>query len=323
MTEVTARAPSKVIVLGEHFVVLNSRALSTAVSIYSRATAEDGGEGVIIESKSMGVRARLDVGSRAPDPRLEPFAEALRRLRSMDYDLAPARVVVDSDAPPSAGLGSSASTVAAFLLAYTTLVGDPLNKDNLFSITLAAEDVAHGASSGVDPATVVYGGTILYSIKDRVIERLEGPIRGARLIIADSGVRRSTAGPVMSVIELRRRLGQPAELIYSAADIVALRGIEALKRGDAAELGLLMNFNHGLLSAIGVSSPELEDLVYAARAAGALGSKLSGAGRGGIVIALAPEGSEDKVTGALRARAPWVLKPEVGVPGAEVVELTR
>ena len=50
---------------------------------------------------------------------------------------------------------------------------------------------------------------------------------------------------------------------------------------------------HGLLSGLGVSTPELDALVHAARAAGALGAKLTGAGGGGAVIALAPDRGEE------------------------------
>jgi mevalonate kinase len=48
-----------------------------------------------------------------------------------------------------------------------------------------------------------------------------------------------------------------------------------------------MDENQALLGQMGVSSPELEQLVSAARQAGASGAKLSGGGRGGNMIALA------------------------------------
>jgi mevalonate kinase len=61
-----------------------------------------------------------------------------------------------------------------------------------------------------------------------------------------------------------------------------------------------MDANQALLAQIGVSSPELERLVGAARAAGALGAKLSGAGWGGVMIALAPPGGQEAIANALR-----------------------
>jgi mevalonate kinase len=62
-----------------------------------------------------------------------------------------------------------------------------------------------------------------------------------------------------------------------------------------------MDANHGLLRKIGVSCPELDALVLAARRAGALGAKLSGGGRGGNMIALVTEKGAEKVASALKS----------------------
>jgi len=61
-----------------------------------------------------------------------------------------------------------------------------------------------------------------------------------------------------------------------------------------------MDQNHALLAEMGVSSPELERLVAAARLAGALGAKLSGGGRGGNMIALVTAETAETVRQALR-----------------------
>ena len=53
-----------------------------------------------------------------------------------------------------------------------------------------------------------------------------------------------------------------------------------------------MNENQELLEALGVSSPKLEQLIEAARRAGALGAKLSGAGWGGNMLAVVPPQAE-------------------------------
>jgi mevalonate kinase len=68
-----------------------------------------------------------------------------------------------------------------------------------------------------------------------------------------------------------------------------------------------MNINHGLLNSIGVSTPELEQMVDVARAAGAAGAKLTGAGGGGSIVALCPE-TTVKVSEALSSRGYRVME---------------
>ncbi|NCC37092.1 MAG: mevalonate kinase, partial [Chloroflexia bacterium] len=73
----------------------------------------------------------------------------------------------------------------------------------------------------------------------------------------------------------------------------------ALADGDQQLLGALFNENQALLEAIGVSSPALNHLVAAARQAGALGAKLSGAGWGGVMFALVTPDQRSTVAQAL------------------------
>ena len=100
----------------------------------------------------------------------------------------------------------------------------------------------------------------------------------------------------------------------------ARRAIEGpLAGADLPLLGQLMSHNHSLLQRLGVSCAELDHLVAAALAAGALGAKLSGGGGGGCMVALlGPLGGEgptaDAVRGALGAAgAPLVLETIVRV----------
>lgn len=75
-----------------------------------------------------------------------------------------------------------------------------------------------------------------------------------------------------------------------------------------------MNISHGLLSAVGASSLEIERLVYEARLAGALGAKLTGAGRGGCIIALT--GNPERILERLRRVSVWAEVAELGVGGS-------
>jgi len=87
-----------------------------------------------------------------------------------------------------------------------------------------------------------------------------------------------------------------------------------MKTGSLERLGCLMNENQSLLGKIGVSSEELENLVRMASEAGALGAKLSGAGKGGIMIALVTPNVELPVENKLRAGgAKFVMKASIPV----------
>ena len=93
---------------------------------------------------------------------------------------------------------------------------------------------------------------------------------------------------------------------------IANEARNALARGDREGLGALMNFNHHVLQSMTVSSTEVDYLVQSARAAGALGAKLSGGGRGGNVIALVDDAREQLVHDALlEAGAKSVISTEL------------
>ena len=90
------------------------------------------------------------------------------------------------------------------------------------------------------------------------------------------------------------------DALFDEIDALCLDGAAALREGDYGTLGACMNLCHGLLNAIGVSTPELESMVTIAREQGAVGAKLTGAGGGGSIVALCPE-SRAEVGAALKA----------------------
>jgi mevalonate kinase len=82
-----------------------------------------------------------------------------------------------------------------------------------------------------------------------------------------------------------------------AAIVKAAR--QVIESGPAERLGPLMDQNHAILQKIGVSCPELERLVDAAHKAGAWGTKLSGGGQGGNMLALVRPQNAEAVAAAL------------------------
>ena len=82
------------------------------------------------------------------------------------------------------------------------------------------------------------------------------------------------------------------EALFENFEKVTRSGISAILSGDYQALGEMMNINQGLLSAIQVSSPELDRMIELARNRGAIGAKVTGAGGGGSMVALCEEKTE-------------------------------
>ena len=120
------------------------------------------------------------------------------------------------------------------------------------------------------------------------------------IVIGISGKESLTANNVAQVRTAWERQPARYESLFDQIDRLALAGVDALIAGDLVELGELMNLNHGLLNALQLSTPELEEMTHIARRAGAVGAKLTGGGGGGSIIALCPDDAE-AVAGAIEA----------------------
>jgi hydroxymethylglutaryl-CoA reductase len=120
------------------------------------------------------------------------------------------------------------------------------------------------------------------------------------LVIGVSDQPSLTVDMVAGVRERWRRNPELYDSLFENFRQVAESGINAIKEGDYRALGHMMTINHGLLSAIQVSSPELDRMVQISRDSGALGAKLTGAGGGGSIIALADNNAEAIVNSLTR-----------------------
>ncbi len=308
------RAPTKVILLGEHFVVKGVPGLSTAVGLYAYACAEKHAGPLVLTARDYNVTCRL-----YPDSDCPSVFAGLARIAE-ELDARGLRVVVWSEAPPGRGLGSSAAVSVAFaavLLEETRGEAPPTEVERLAWI---AERVHHGRPSGIDHTTSIEGGFLLFHARG-VYERLVAPCN-VMLVIADTGVERSTRRAVEAVLGRYERLAASARLLYHAAWHAVEEGVRALRECRLERLGEVMDYVHGLLYAMGVSHESIERLLWAARRSGALGAKLTGAGMGGIVIALVPDVDAGlHVAEAMRRHgATWVRLVKAGANGYERVE---
>lgn len=289
---VRASAPAKIILFGEHFVVYGEPAIVLAIDKRVRASAElRTDQRMYINSLDlgssgffMGEQFHPERGGKEARTKLEPVRIAIQRVLNRSEREAGVDVEIRSSIPVAAGLGSSAAVAAAVAAAVSRLLDVELSGEEVFRIAYEAERFVHGTPSGIDPAISTHGGVFLFR-RDRGFTPLDVK-EDMPLVIGDTGMERSTGDLVAMVRKRRKEYPSIIDPIIKAGGEISLRAVEALETGDLHTLGYLMNLNHALLCAIGVSNETLERLVYAARKAGALGAKLTGAGGGGCMIAL-------------------------------------
>lgn len=304
---VVASAPAKIILFGEHFVVYGEPAIVLAIDRRAHVKVENRKDSSLhMHSANLNLAGyfennifQIEQGdAREARIKFEPVRQAVGKVLEKHGQNVGLNIEINSTVPVGAGLGSSAAVVAAATAAVSALLGVKLSKEDIFRISYEAEKVVHGTPSGVDPAISTFGGTLLFQM-DTGFKPLEVKT-DIPLVIGDTGVERSTRVQVEKVRNIMDKYPRVVEPMLKAAREIVLRAIEAFKENDLESLGTLMNINHALLYGVGVSDESLEWLTNAARKAGALGAKLTGAGGGGCMIALAKDERLEPVLEAIQ-----------------------
>jgi mevalonate kinase len=292
--KVSASAPGKVTLLGEHAVVYGKPALVAAIDKRVTVVAEERSDGkVVIVSPDLylrglrlvvsGMSTSYEAGSGSA-PTAAYVTEALKTASEKLGELRGASFEIRSEMPVGAGLGTSAAVAAAVISAYAALQGAELKPMELSEMTRAVEVRVQGSSSGMDPAVVVNGGILYFDPNKGRIRSLN--IERLYLLAGYTPRLMSTGESVRRVRILYERHTRPILRVLESIEDLVIEGFAALASREYAHLGELMNINHGLLSALGVSSLRSEEVVHVSRSAGALGSKITGAGMGGAVLSL-------------------------------------
>jgi mevalonate kinase len=286
-TSSTGRAWGKVILLGEHAVVYGVPALAIGIDRGAHATS----------MTTADAKSRLDVAawnvSVAEDDvstdlgrafaAILSAARALPVSRSAAIREASVVVAAHAELPPGGGLGCS----AALGVAVARALVPESSAHEAAELAMAWERVFHGNPSGIDAAVASHGGSILFE-KGSPMQSV--PLKvGLTVCLGSTGVASSTKTMVDGVARLRERKPELVEKSFSGIASLVRNARLALEAGDVVGLGKLMDLNQMLLSGLYLSTEEIERLCGSARDAGALGAKLTGAGGGGCVVALAAD----------------------------------
>src|SRR5690606_22370157 len=277
-----------------------------------------------------------DVGPGRPEGWSGYVAGVLWALREAGYRVGGIDVLVTDTVPLGSGLSSSAALECAVAIAVDDLYGlglggSPEGRKVLVDACRRAEnDVVGAQTGGMDQAASLLG-TAGHAL---LLDTRDGPTRqlpfapaevGLTLLVIDTKVRHSHAGGEYgarraSVEKAAAVLGRSLRDV-TVADLAALdadllprarhvvteidrvrRTVALLDAGRIAEIGPLLDASHASRAGdYQVSVPELDLACATARAAGALGARMTGGGFGGSAIALVPADAADSVAGAVRA----------------------
>lgn len=330
-----ASAPAKVILFGEHAVNRGQPAVATAVDLRASCTVarrsdalfvlhSDAQVGRFARDELVALRRTVDEARQRGD------ADTVQRLAQAAF-YAPACYVLAlfleqhglpgldvawrSEIPLGSGLGSGAAASSALLLALCGAAGISVPAEERARLAWQGDVVAHGGvASGLDSAATTFGGVVRYT-------EAAGPsplpiATPPSIVIGDTGVRANTAA-VNGRVRAWLAANPEGMRLFTGMGAVAEQALVALGDGDLEAVGALMDENQAFLDRLGVSCPEIDRLVAAARAAGALGAKLSGSGGGGIIIALATPETQRAVARAIEAAGGRALVTRAAVPGAQ------
>lgn len=288
----------KVILCGEHSVVYGYPAIAVPLSsLRARVTLAQAetGSGVLIHAPD--IKYQCSLRHAAKDA---PLALAVRMtlaaLKQVEPDVI---MTIKSDLPVASGLGSGAAVSAAIVRSFSTYTNTSLSLEQISAITYEVEKVHHGNPSGLDNTTVVYEKPVFFERnKPPVIFRIGKPFQ---LVIANSGIASSTKEVVEDVRHHRQNAQAYYDMLFTCIGAISKAARDAVEQGAIRALGTLLDENHELLVKVGVSLPQLDVLVKAARDAGAYGAKLTGGGQGGNIIALVDTAHVSLVEQAVRA----------------------
>jgi mevalonate kinase len=304
-----ASAPGKIILFGEHSVVYGRPALAVPITqVRADVDVVDAiRPGIWIDAPAVDLHAELNTL-----PSDHPIASVIHNFLFL-WRVSPfpdLQIEIASTIPVASGLGSGAAVTVALTRALALHFGYSITEEEVNAFAYEIEKIHHGRPSGIDNTVVTYAKPV-YFIKGYPIETFHVG-KPFTIIVGDTGIHAPTRESVGDVRNLWEADKPKWEDIFDEVGFIARKARSAIERGEIVSLGELMNQNHALLQEMTVSSPELDVLVAAAQEAGALGAKMSGGGRGGNMIALAPQALADEISRSLqRAGAQHTITTQV------------
>ena len=282
MTSIS-KAPGKIILFGEHFVVYGNRAILGAIDKYATVTSEKTNTDNILISSSLGQSSiQKDQDVNKVEKKFRPFFYIAKQVISKNNFDKGISIKIESDIPIGAGLGSSSACCVAAAASILNLFGNG-NKKEILELSIQAEKTIFPNSSGADCTVSVYGGIIEYQKEDGFSNiSIENELN---FLIIDSEEVHATDKVVAQVKKFKEENSNVFSELCLEEERLITKALDSIKNNDLQTIGKCMAQNQMYLEQIGVSNDtllsitkEIEKITF--------GAKITGAGDGGCIIAL-------------------------------------
>ncbi len=287
--EYRASAPGSLFLLGEHAVLHNKRAIVLAIDKRINVTLKPRFDNQIHIHSVLG-----NLESSINKLTIEkPFQFILAAIKLFEerlkfgFDL-----FITSEFSSEVGLGSSAAVTVATLAVLEQFVAKEKNVNHLRLFEMAKSIIreVQGVGSGADVAASVYGGVIVYQqYAPYILKKL---LFLLPLVVIYSGYKTPTPEVIKKVEKDRSLYPKVFEALYEVMDQTVFEAILLIEQENWPALGRVMDIQQGVMNALGVSTPLLNQLVDALKVLPDIyGVKISGSGLGDCIIGLGGEGS--------------------------------
>ena len=291
-----ASAPAKIILFGEHFVVHGTKAILAAID--KRVTVTT----IFTENKTIKINSELGtievpILSSHEDVKTEfkPFVYLANKIINSEPNVTGLEITIDSDIPIGVGLGSSSACCVAAAASISELF-NKLSSEEILNLSIEAEKTIFPNTSGADCTVCTYGGMIEYE-QSSGTRKIESTFQ-INLVIANSMIPHSTKSSVERVSKFKENDEERFSQLYDLENGLIDEVITAMKNNDSTTLGLKMSENQKYLEEIQISNDTLRNMINSLSEI-SLGSKITGAGDGGCIIALVQDDNMDKVPALL------------------------